>query len=47
MGSGSRGVACAHEKRSFIGIERDDRYFQPATDAIQRAYNQGVLDLWQ
>lgn len=47
MGSGSTGVACAHEKRSFIGIERDDRYFQPATDAIQRAYNQGVLDLWQ
>lgn len=45
MGSGSTGVAAAHEKRSFIGIERDDRYFQPATDRIKCAYDQGVLDL--
>lgn len=45
MGSGSTGVAAAREKRSFIGIERDERYFQPATDRIRRAYDQGVLDL--
>lgn len=45
MGSGSTGVAAAHEQRSFIGIERDDRYFLPATRRIESAYDQGVLPL--
>lgn len=43
MGSGSTGVACAKEGRSFIGIERDERYFDPATERIREAYNQPTL----
>jgi site-specific DNA-methyltransferase (adenine-specific) len=34
MGSGSTGVACVNTKRSFIGIEQDEKYFQIATDRI-------------
>lgn len=30
MGSGTTGVACANTGRNFIGIERDDKYFQIA-----------------
>lgn len=28
MGSGSTGVACMNTGRSFVGIERDDKYFE-------------------
>ena len=39
MGSGSTGVACINTKRNFIGIEKDDKYFEIAkkriTDAIK------------
>jgi site-specific DNA-methyltransferase (adenine-specific) len=31
MGSGSTGVACRNTKRSFIGIELDDKYFEIST----------------
>ena len=34
MGSGSTGVACVNTKRSFIGIEQDESYFNIATDRI-------------
>jgi DNA modification methylase len=34
MGSGSTGVACKNLNRSFIGIEKDDNYFQIAKDRI-------------
>ena len=27
MGSGSTGVACVNTKRNFIGIEKDEKYF--------------------
>src|SRR6185312_6634722 len=30
MGSGTTGIACANTGRQFIGIERDDKYFQIA-----------------
>ncbi|MBA3756271.1 MAG: site-specific DNA-methyltransferase [Nitrosomonas sp.] len=34
MGSGSTGVACANLKRSFIGIEKDEKYFKIASERI-------------
>ena len=34
MGSGSTGVACKNLNRKFIGIEKDDEYFQIAKDRI-------------
>ena len=34
MGSGTTGVACVNTGRSFIGIERDEKYFQIAQDRI-------------
>ena len=37
MGSGTTGVACANTGRQFIGIERDDKYFQIASERIATA----------
>ena len=34
MGSGSTGVACKNLNRKFIGIEKDDKYFQIAKERI-------------
>ena len=34
MGSGSTGVACINTKRNFIGIEKDDKYFEIAKKRI-------------
>ena len=40
MGSGSTGVACLNTKRNFIGIERDNKYFEIATNRIkENEYN--------
>lgn len=35
MGSGSTGVACINTKRDFIGIEKDDHYFEVAKKRIE------------
>ena len=35
MGSGSTGIACINTHRNFVGIERDDEYFQKAKDRIE------------
>ena len=35
MGSGSTGIACINTKRNFIGIEKDDRYFEIAKKRIE------------
>ena len=43
MGSGSTGDACAQTGRKFIGIEREERYFEIACKRIERAYAQGKL----
>lgn len=40
MGSGTTGVACARDGRSFIGIERDPEYFEIACRRIEKAYCQ-------
>lgn len=37
MGSGSTGVACKNLNRNFIGIERDDKYFEIAKERIEKA----------
>ena len=37
MGSGTTGVACVNTGREFIGIERDDVYFEIAKDRIDKA----------
>ena len=34
MGSGSTGVACKNTNRNFIGIEKDEKYFEIATERI-------------
>ena len=34
MGSGSTGVACLNTQRKFIGIEKDDAYFEIAKKRI-------------
>ena len=39
MGSGSTGVACMHTNRDFIGIEKDDNYFEIAKKRINKAQN--------
>ena len=37
MGSGSTGVACKNLNRSFIGIEKDEKYFQIAKERIENS----------
>ena len=43
MGSGTTGVACAKLGRKFIGIEKDDKYFDIACRRIEQAYAQPRL----
>jgi DNA modification methylase len=43
MGSGTTGVACVHEGRRFIGIEREPAYFDIACRRIAEAYAQPRL----
>ena len=40
MGSGTTGIACAKQGRSFIGIEIDEGYFDIACERIHKAYAQ-------
>lgn len=40
MGSGSTGVACANTGRRFIGIEKDDHWFEVARDRIEQSFNE-------
>ena len=34
MGSGSTGVACKKTGRNFIGIEKDEKYFEIAVSRV-------------
>jgi DNA modification methylase len=45
MGSGTTGVAAMNQKRKFIGIERDDKYFAIAAKRIEDAFNQSVYSI--
>ena len=40
MGSGTTGVACAGMGRKFVGIEREEAYFDLAVSRIRKAYAQ-------
>jgi site-specific DNA-methyltransferase (adenine-specific) len=42
MGSGTTGVACMNTNRRFIGIERDDKYFEIAQGRIEEAHKNYV-----
>ena len=58
MGSGTTGIACKNLNRSFIGIEKDDKYFEIAENRINGTYlkpnnfekveagGQNILKLW-
>ena len=39
MGSGSTGVACVNTNRNFIGIEKEEKYFNIAKERIKKASN--------
>ena len=41
MGSGSTGVACIHEDREFIGIEKDAEYFRIAKMRLEQEQKAG------
>lgn len=43
MGSGTTGVAAMNLKRKFIGIEREEKYFDIACKRIEYAQRQGSL----
>lgn len=43
MGSGSTGVACVNTGRDFIGIEKDDKYFEVAEERIRKAEEERQL----
>lgn len=43
MGSGTTGVACVHQGRKFVGIEREPSYFDIACRRIEQAAKQGQL----
>lgn len=45
MGSGSTGVACVNTNRSFIGIEKDDHYYEVACKRIEEAERMKMLEL--
>ena len=39
MGSGTTGIACLNTNRRFIGIEKDDKYFEIASNRIKNHIN--------
>lgn len=39
MGSGTTGESCVRNKRKFIGIEKEDYYFNIASNRIENTYN--------
>jgi site-specific DNA-methyltransferase (adenine-specific) len=44
MGSGTTGVACMNTNRRFIGIEKDEKYFQIAKQRIETAFGTVACD---
>ena len=45
MGSGTTGVACVNTSRRFIGIEKDDKYFDIAYNRIKNHINNENIPL--
>jgi len=46
MGSGTTGVACVNTGRNFIGIERDEKYFEIAQKRIAEAQPNRLEDIF-
>ena len=46
MGSGTTGVACVNTNRNFIGIEKDQNYFDLASDRINNEKKEIKLDMF-
>jgi site-specific DNA-methyltransferase (adenine-specific) len=46
MGSGSTGIACINTKRNFIGIEKDNKYFEIANKRIADAIKDNETKLF-
>jgi len=46
MGSGSTAIACLNTKRNFIGIEKDDKYFEIAKKRIADAIKDSETKLF-
>lgn len=46
MGSGSTGVSCLNTNRNFIGIEKDDKYFEIAKNRIEQAQKEKQSQLF-
>jgi site-specific DNA-methyltransferase (adenine-specific) len=46
MGSGTTGVAAMNLGRKFIGIEKDEKYFDIATKRIEEAYSKSAFSLY-
>ena len=44
MGSGSTGIACINTNRRFIGIEKDDKYFNIAVNRIDKHIKENNLE---
>jgi len=44
MGSGTTAVACINTGRNFIGIEKDEEYFNIAQKRVKEAQGQGKLE---
>ena len=40
MGSGSTGVACVNTNRRFIGIEKEEKYFEISKDRLLKAWRE-------
>ena len=45
MGSGTTGVACIHTGRNFIGIEKEQKYFDVAKNRIEE--ERRSFSLWE
>ena len=46
MGSGTTGVACVNTNRNFIGIEKDQNYFDLASGRINKEKEEIKLDMF-
>jgi len=46
MGSGTTGIACVNTNRNFIGIEKDEKYFEIAKNRITVFRPQSASDLF-
>jgi len=43
MGSGTCGIACLHTNRQFVGIEKDEHYFQVAKERIEKEKTESLF----